>query len=113
MTVGDLRRRMSAAEFQAWYEFSTLEPLPDARADVHSARHLAMLANIYRNREEHPEPFGVGEFLPRWGDDGERESGGDGEARLLEFAQMWAATGFGTMVEGETPSQPPSSEDHG
>lgn len=57
---------MDATEFMQWRIYGSMEPLADERFDIHVARMLSMVANIYRDSSKAPKPFPVGDFMPPW-----------------------------------------------
>lgn len=57
---------MDYAEFVEWYAFYASEPFGMMRAEITTARHMALLANIYRDPEKRPQPFELTDFLPDW-----------------------------------------------
>jgi len=61
MTVGDLRRRMSAEEFTQWAAFYRLEPWGEARADLRSGVVASLLFNIHKGKDT--EPLSPADFL--------------------------------------------------
>jgi hypothetical protein len=48
--VDELQARMSHAEYVAWVAFAESEPLPAARADLHTAMILWLLTSIHRKK---------------------------------------------------------------
>ncbi len=64
MTVAELGRRMSSAEFSEWLAFSGLEPFGPAREDERAGVVASLMANAYRDRHVRPEPFGWQDFFP-------------------------------------------------
>ncbi|HWO99203.1 MAG TPA: DUF4035 domain-containing protein [Methylococcus sp.] len=58
---------MSAEEHGDWEAYARIEPFGEERADLRSAMIAALLANIHRDGDRHPEPFQIADFLPRFG----------------------------------------------
>lgn len=61
--------RISSREISEWKIYDQHEPIGGNRLDLHMARIMAMLATVYRDQTEHPEPFGPDEFLIDWWSD--------------------------------------------
>lgn len=57
---------MSAREFTEWMVFDAHEPIGGRRGDMQAAHIMAVLAEIYRDREKRSEPYAVNEFMPRF-----------------------------------------------
>jgi len=55
---------MAYTEFVGWLAFAEHEPLPERRADIRHAQHLALLANV--NRDPKRGPAKATEFLIDW-----------------------------------------------
>lgn len=94
---------MSSREFQEWYEFSRLEPLGYVRGDVQAGVVASAIWNIYRDREKRPEPFGPGEFVPRFYGGGAEDEVDD--LALLRKAEMINAALGGEDLRGMEDSQ--------
>ena len=59
-----LQDRMSEDEFCYWCAYYQLEPFgPRADAERH-AQKMATVSNIYRDRDKHPAPLPVSDFMP-------------------------------------------------
>lgn len=57
---------MSHSEFVDWMAFAESEPLPEARADLRNAQHMALLANVNRDPAKRPQPYQPRDFLIDW-----------------------------------------------
>lgn len=64
MTVGELGRRMSSAEFGEWMAYYQLEPFGPLRDDRRAGEVAAMVANVNRDRKHRREPFTWLDFFP-------------------------------------------------
>lgn len=102
MTVEDLLSRMSSQEFSEWMEFSQIEGFGSRHEDLRAALTVQMLANIHRDREKKPEPFGLLELIP-WGD--ETQAAREAESILLHDpksqADLIRAAMFGRSPNGK------------
>lgn len=67
---------MSHSEFVDWMAFASCEPLPEARADLRSAQHMALLANVNRDASKHATPYAARDFILDWWGEREEEAGG-------------------------------------
>jgi hypothetical protein len=56
--------RVDSWEFTEWLAFDRLEPIGEGRLNLALANLAAMTANINRDREARPEPYGVEDFIP-------------------------------------------------
>jgi hypothetical protein len=56
--------RVDSWEFTEWQAYDRLEPIGEGRANLILAGLSSMTANINRDREARPEPFGVEDFIP-------------------------------------------------
>jgi hypothetical protein len=61
MTVAELGRRMSSAEFSEWQRYAALEPFGPLRDDERAGVVASVLANVYRPRGR--DPFGPADFF--------------------------------------------------
>lgn len=68
MTVGELRRRMSASELHEWRAYYELEPFGEWRADVRMAMMSSLIANINRDPQKRSKAFGWNDFMPTFGE---------------------------------------------
>lgn len=64
MTVAELGRRMSAAEFAEWQAYSQIEPFGARRADQRAWLGVMALANVHRG--EKAKPIDLLDVLPEW-----------------------------------------------
>lgn len=83
----------------AYYE---LEPFGDHVADLRHGVATSVLANINRNREVHPEPFHVEDFI-RWRDTGRQDEGNEPVLLNDPVAQsnLMRAAMFGKLPESK------------
>lgn len=63
MTVAELGRRMSSAEFGDWIAYAEVEPFGPLHEDERAGVIAAVLANIYRKSGH--KPFGPMDFFQR------------------------------------------------
>ena len=63
-TLQELGETMTAQEFALHWEEYQREPWGDVRVDVAGAVIARTLAEINRDREKRPQPFGLADFLP-------------------------------------------------
>jgi len=64
MTVAELGRRMSSAEFTEWMVYAQLEPFGPRRADERAGMIAAMVTNVARDVKSHPAAFTPDDFFP-------------------------------------------------
>ena len=57
--VGELQQRVSSKEFTEYLAYFNVEPWPEERADINSASIATLLANIHRDPQKQPTPFGI------------------------------------------------------
>lgn len=84
MTKGELRRRMSHAEFDEWQAYYTIEPWGTEPADRRAALICSTMANIHRPKRS--PAIGLNKFLPNYGKTKKRQSWQE-QARI---ARMWS-----------------------
>lgn len=63
MTVGQMLRSMTLREFAMWRVEYAARPWGERRADMRSAQICALLAEIHRDRDKHPEPYTLADFM--------------------------------------------------
>lgn len=63
MTVAELGRRVSSAEFTDWLAYAEVEPFGPVREDERAGVVASVIANVYRDRKRKPEPFVPGDFF--------------------------------------------------
>jgi len=80
-------------------EFAKLEPFGERRADLRSATIACMLANIHRDRDKHPQPFEVYEFMPQFGSESTEEETPVEVLRI--FMEMMVAAHGGQDLRGQ------------
>jgi hypothetical protein len=73
--------------------YARLEPFGERRADLRAAIVACMLANIHRDRDIHPEPFEVSEFMPDFGDGEIEDEEPSVDALRVFIEQLNAALG--------------------
>lgn len=73
MSVRQAQREIDSAEFADWMAFARIEQFGSPVEDLRTGAVVSMLANIARDRKQHPDPYGLLEFLP-WTESGESES---------------------------------------
>ena len=76
---------MGSAEVTEWAAFLEVEPLGGARADLHTAMLMTLLANANRDRKKKPKPFTLTEFLPDFWKEPETEKPVDPAVLLAKF----------------------------
>jgi len=64
MTVAELGRRMSSAEFTEWMVYARLEPFGPRREDERAGMVAAMVTNVARDAKSHPQAFTPDDFFP-------------------------------------------------
>ena len=84
--------------------YATIEPFGPVRDDQRSGVIAAMIANVNRDTSEHPEPFTVEEFLPRYEGESVKAPLPD-EDRLKNKLTAWA------VAMSENQSQEPSESE--
>lgn len=57
---------MAYTEFVEWLAFAAIEPLPAARADLRTARLMALLANVNRDPKRRGHPYEASDFMVDW-----------------------------------------------
>jgi hypothetical protein len=57
MTVAELGRRMSSAEFTGWLEYAALEPFGPLREDLRAGQLASLVANIAGSKDATPATF--------------------------------------------------------
>jgi hypothetical protein len=58
---------MTSHEFREWQGYDNDQPFGDYRADARIALLTALIANTNRDRERHPDPYSVADFMPFFG----------------------------------------------
>lgn len=71
--MGQLLAQMSSRELTEWQAFFSLEPFGELRDDLRSAIVAATVANSSRDPKRRPDPFEVGDFMPRFEEEPESE----------------------------------------
>jgi hypothetical protein len=64
MTVAEMGRRMSSAEFTEWMVYAQLEPFGPRREDERAGMVAAMVTNVARDVKSHPRAFTPDDFFP-------------------------------------------------
>lgn len=62
-TVEELLESISYEELTEWGHFYNTDPFGEWRADARSAQIVAMLANINRDPNKHPDAYKLSEFM--------------------------------------------------
>lgn len=103
MTVAELLARMSSREISEWICFFDLEGPPgEARADWRAGLIASTIANVNRDQKKRREPFGPGDFMPRWGDTpSEDERPVQTAEQQIAMARRLARALGGTITVGE------------
>jgi hypothetical protein len=57
---------MSAAEFDEWQAYYTLEPFGEYPANYRAGIVSSVIANVNRDGTKHPEPYKASDFIPNW-----------------------------------------------
>ena len=57
---------MDSPEFTEWQAFSLLNPFLPERVDFGLAQISCILANVNRDTKEHPKPFTIADFMPKY-----------------------------------------------
>ena len=57
-------REWSAAEIDLLAGYYKMAPWGDHHANIQRAMHMQMTANVNRDRDEHPEPYVLNDFMP-------------------------------------------------
>lgn len=66
-TVAELLSRVSSHELTEWMAYYGLEPWGEEREDYRAGVQVSTLANIHRDKEKRPQPFGPWDFFQRPG----------------------------------------------
>jgi Protein of unknown function (DUF4035) len=66
MTRTEMMEVMPADEFFEWMILEQIEPFGDKRGDIQAGLIQQILANIFRDRTQHPEPYELSIFLPKF-----------------------------------------------
>lgn len=89
-THTELLHRLSSKELTDWTAYDQLEPIGSLRDDYHTAQICAVLANIHRNSEVHPEPFKVEDFLLSFIPIEDKEYQRKDPQEIYDGFRMWA-----------------------
>jgi len=82
MTVSELLARVSSRELSEWAAFFTLEPWPEAKADIRTGIIASTVANTGRDPKKRRRPFKPSEFVPQWEE--RQEQGWEEQLRIVE-----------------------------
>lgn len=99
LPVGQLLAQMSSRELTEWQAFFALEPFGEQRDDLRSAIVAATVANASRDAKRRPEPFEVGDFMPRFEEEPEQAQAERVWAKVNQTMMM-----FGGVVRADEPS---------
>lgn len=64
--MGKLREELSSAELALYMAYDRIDPFGEVRGDIRNAMQLRQQAEMHRNKQEHPEPFQLKDFMPQW-----------------------------------------------
>lgn len=85
MTVAELLARMSSRELTEWICFWGIEgPAGEERADWRAGLVASTIANANRDPKKRREPFEPTDFMPKWGETGDREQGSGVSGQSVE-----------------------------
>ena len=85
--VGELKRRVSSAEFAEYMVMASIEPLPSKRFELAIARLESLIANVNRDPKRRGDPYTAAEFAPDWW--AERKPAKSPEEIFMQF-RIWA-----------------------
>lgn len=100
-------RQMSSKELLRWEAWQNENgPIsPSQRADLHNARLMAHIAELFRDQDKRPKPFTVNDFMPDYSaaiETNEGESPLVSRERTLAWMRSLAATYDGvTLTHGK------------
>lgn len=82
---------MSSREFSEWMAYDRVDPFGPRRDDLRAGSIAAMIANVNRDSQRHPEPFTADEFAIRFEppeDIDEAEAVAENADRLLSVVEQ-------------------------
>lgn len=85
MTVEDLLARMSSRELTEWICYFGIEgPAGEERADWRAGLVASTIANANRDPKRRKEPFEPTDFMPKWGEAGDKGQGSGIRGQTVE-----------------------------
>ena len=62
--VSKLKDELSSAELALYMAYDRIDPFGEERADLRNALSLRQHAEMNRDRQKHPAPFEIADFMP-------------------------------------------------
>jgi len=108
-SVGWGLARISSRELSEWQAFARIDPFNQQRADLRAGIVSSVIANVHRDAKKRPEPYGPGDFLPKFQENGSERVKQSPEAMLGLVEVMNRAFG-GVDLREKAPPAPQRGE---